>query len=228
MNNKTLVDLVFIKGISETNIENVFSTSGGSGSSSTKLKHPNDRLILQFSPIFKKAFLIRTTMTTNQEENEQQQQFGRGIIPVQYFEIQIQSCTLKHPLVFGVGLAKSNYDRGMVGWYDESIGYHADDGFVFHNVGNQQTMDNFFGLYAPGDTVGVLTVNSTVYFTKNGTAYPKPFELKNNQESYYATISTLDDSIVFEVIQPNKFKFSIEKFMREELKMDILQKKIVT
>ena len=200
----TRLDVQFCKGFVQTNVQNVYCTDvGGKG-----LKNNNDRFILQFNQYYQKGLMMK-----NQEKG----------IPMRYFEIFIQHVSEKKP-IFAIGLAKPNYDRGMVGWYDESIGYHADDGYVFHNVGNQHNTENLIGLYSFGDSVGVLLIGSKAYFTKNGVANTKAFELKNYaHEQYLPTLSSSDSDTTIKVLSPSEFKFNIDKFIKEDLKLELIE-----
>ena len=76
----------------------------------------------------------------------------------------------------GIGLTKysvKSRNGDMPGWSGQSIGYHGDDGGIFHNAGNAVTSAETF---TTGDTVGCLITRTRIAekniqmcsFTKNG------------------------------------------------------------
>ena len=73
----------------------------------------------------------------------------------------------------GIGLGPSDYNVSvMPGWYPKSIGYHADDGKLYHSSGNGL---EFGPMCRHGDTMGCGVDFGgekqgyvTVWFTKNG------------------------------------------------------------
>jgi len=85
-----------------------------------------------------------------------------------YFEATVQD---KGELgAIGIGLVPAKHDLiGMPGWYDESCGYHGDDGQKFHFEYKGQGKP-YGPVYADGDTVGcgVDLKTGNVYFTRNG------------------------------------------------------------
>ena len=88
---------------------------------------------------------------------------------VAYYEVTIEKAGAS-PLGVGVGLAPLGYplEAKMVGWVQGSVGYHGDDGKLYHNTGQGSDFHNRFG---EGDTVGCGIVVRTrdVFYTLNGT-----------------------------------------------------------
>ena len=97
---------------------------------------------------------------------EGQKAAGSYALP-DYFEITVKSIAPK--TVIAVGLSTGNYPRfRLCGWNLYSVGFHSDDGCMFHNdaYGGKE-YDVSFGA---GDTIGCGIDRKTgnVYFTKNG------------------------------------------------------------
>lgn len=105
-----------------------------------------------------------------------------------YFEVKIMHTVGAGEI--GIGVGHKNYLLSrMPGWDDDSIGYHADDGGLFHEDGHSQ-------LHGPictiGDTMGCGVDftsseegNVCVWFTKNGQMVfsPQTVELPVNSAS---------------------------------------------
>ena len=92
-----------------------------------------------------------------------------------YFEVRVEDEGENGWI--GIGLAKSDAkypNERMPGWDDGTIGYHGDDGGIYHNVDwkHQATCETFHS----GDTVGCMMTRTVidddayllVSFTKNG------------------------------------------------------------
>ena len=94
----------------------------------------------------------------------------------------------------GIGLTRNapeTRNGGMPGWDDGTIGYHGDDGGIYHNSGRKETDCETFG---SGDTVGcalnrIYIDNASFlfcYFTKNGKKLNPVKYLEDGD--YYPTI----------------------------------------
>ena len=91
-----------------------------------------------------------------------------------YFEVRINDQGQNASI--GIGLTKMNQqckNGRMPGWDEGSLGYHADDGGIYHNQeGKQETCET----YTSQDVVGCMMTRMNiddmpyiiVYFTKNG------------------------------------------------------------
>ena len=100
--------------------------------------------------------------------------------------------------IIGIGLMKNNTesrDGVLPGWLDDSIGYHGNDGGIYHNGRSPITSSVTF---TTGDTVGCLVEMVFPYigmpyqicsFAKNGKKLNlEPIRLLNN-EGLYPTIA---------------------------------------
>ncbi len=60
-----------------------------------------------------------------------------------YFEVEVINID-KNAFdgAVGIGLAPKNYNKGMVGWHEESIGYHGDDGTVYTGQNHDDDEDD--------------------------------------------------------------------------------------
>jgi len=75
--------------------------------------------------------------------------------------------------IFGVGLAQKGLTK-MVGWYDNSLGMHSDDGGLF--IGTNATKEHTGPTFSYVDTVGFIwEENGDVYFTHNTVKLPQKF-----------------------------------------------------
>ncbi|CAG8552873.1 3192_t:CDS:2 [Acaulospora morrowiae] len=83
-----------------------------------------------------------------------------------YFEITV--IDRGHRGCIGIGLSKpgTRLNR-MPGWEPDTIGYHGDDGHLYHELG---TGRKFGPLYTTGETVGcgINYYDKEIFFTKNG------------------------------------------------------------
>ncbi|KAL0229139.1 hypothetical protein GEMRC1_013759 [Eukaryota sp. GEM-RC1] len=87
-----------------------------------------------------------------------------------YFEVVIKACEFP---ILGLGFAPPEYKTGMCGWYNNSCGFHADDGGLFDADGSHTAAANYCTV---GDVMGIgwvrkHTVKSKVgeiFFVKNG------------------------------------------------------------
>jgi hypothetical protein len=93
---------------------------------------------------------------------------------IRYFEMKIKDISsLKGVLEIAIGMAAPNYNHGMTGWSENSIGYHADDGQIYDSYSPDNSF-NFYSykgeLFGVNDTVGLMYNRQTgrVTFTKNG------------------------------------------------------------
>ena len=119
-----------------------------------------------------------------------------------YFEIQILNGGTSREL--GIGLGPSCYNlTSMPGWDIGSIGYHADDGSLFHST----PIGRIFGLDCHlKDTMGCGVDYSsqkhghvTVWFTRNGTLAGPPEKFPLPKDGLYPLIglSTLNESVLY-------------------------------
>jgi len=107
-----------------------------------------------------------------------------------YFELKILKGDFP---VIGIGLAP--YDplnwghKGMVGWGEPSIAFHADDGLVF-NSSPTPNSNNLIEKCTKGDVMGIFWDRNRgdVFFTKNGKRYNSSF-VKNSDLDIIPTIS---------------------------------------
>merc|ERR1712150_54412 len=86
-----------------------------------------------------------------------------------YYEVKLIHLQQCHK-IFGIGCAPKRFNctaDQMVGWYENSIGYHSDDGRIFNNSGSGG--DNA-STYGNNDVVGcgMSTEYKVIYFTRNG------------------------------------------------------------
>lgn len=114
----------------------------------TPMSSDNDRSILSQHPLYK-----RDTSST-----------------IYYFEATITDLSYSpSTTVVSVGVATSPYPSfRQVGWEAHSVGYHSDDGRLFHNDGFGGKM--FESPFTKGDTVGCgyNPATGSVFFTLNG------------------------------------------------------------
>ena len=122
-----------------------------------------------------------------------------------YFEIQIlNEGTLRE---MGIGVGPVDYTQyAMPGWRMGSIGYHADDGNLFHS--NSAAMSGHaFGMDCHcNDTMGCGVDYSsqkhghvTVWFTRNGELAGPPQKFPLPKDGLYPLIgmSTLNESVLY-------------------------------
>ena len=109
----------------------------------------------------------------------------------------------------------------MVGWYQNSVGYHSDNGEIYNNrLSSSKISKN--GAYGKGDIVGcgVSDKYKAIYFTRNGvieaivTDYNKEnpmhptmtFVRERRSYRYQDTDETREPTII-EVLKESEFKF---------------------
>ncbi|XP_060603326.1 uncharacterized protein LOC132756308 [Ruditapes philippinarum] len=81
-----------------------------------------------------------------------------------YFEIEILS--LGRPGTIAIGLVPRNYPHHMpLGWGRNSIGYHADDGHLYHGCGQGK---RFGPKYLVGDMIGCYLFNTVISYADRG------------------------------------------------------------
>ncbi|KAL0483045.1 Ran-binding protein [Acrasis kona] len=120
-------------------------------------------------------------------------QLHHGII---YFEAKV----IRYGVDFGVGLAKLGYNGGMVGWSESSIGFHADDGYVFDDSSVYSQTTYHLKSYDVGDVVGLMYNLKTglIEFRVNGVlieAKSREGALLNNFNMYRSACLDLLPSI---------------------------------
>ena len=111
-----------------------------------------------------------------------------------YFEVKI----LKQTKAIGIGLAGENYDLlHFPGWDEESIGFHTDDGGLFHESGTP-TIKDFSDKPKEGDTIGCGVIYSAelelgkvkVFFTCNGRKIGSPVPVSRPRKgTFFALIA---------------------------------------
>ena len=104
----------------------------------------------------------------------------------------------------GIGLGPADYNVSvMPGWYPKSIGYHADDGKLYHSSGKGLV---FGPMCRHGDTMGCGVDFGgekqgyvTVWFTKNGDLAGPPQRLLLLENDLYPMIglSSLNESVSY-------------------------------
>ena len=139
-----------------------------------------------------------------------------------YFEIQIVDKGRDTAIGIGVGEYKYPLDR-MPGWNSNAIGYHADDGRLFHQNGFGRA---FGPLCTTGDRMGcgvdfTADVGETyvnVFFTKNGVQIGQPTKVKRpvyglypliglhseNEKIVYQGHTRMLPSLIMEPMETNK------------------------
>ena len=109
-----------------------------------------------------------------------------------YFEIEILDKGIRTALGLGVGY--SGYSMSaMPGWNSQGIGYHADDGHLFHQSGSGR---QFGPVCTKGDVMGCgIDFNTDcgtgyvkVWFTKNGKSVGPPEKMKRPLQGFYPLI----------------------------------------
>ena len=77
----------------------------------------------------------------------------------------------------------------MVGWRQDSCGYHSDDGNIFNNAGSSH-MSSKNGHYGDGDIVGcgMSKKFQVIYFTRNGAIEATVSEF-NKQHQLHPTMT---------------------------------------
>ena len=131
---------------------------------------------------------------------------------IYYFEITV----LEPGQAIGIGLTKSSVKSRtdeMPGWYNNSIGYHSDDGGIFHNRGSKVAEVN---TYSAGDTVGcclkqIMTGQNTrrvCFFTLNGQKLGRPISLDDGD--FFPTIGLKGRAAVETNLGYKEFQFDLE------------------
>lgn len=86
-----------------------------------------------------------------------------------YFEVVILKEPMHEDKVFIIGFSSKDsfwtnvFDVSLLGWCENSIGYHSDDGNIFYG---HKFISN--SIYGRGDTIGCGMNDQTIFFTKNG------------------------------------------------------------
>ena len=71
-----------------------------------------------------------------------------------YFEVTVEDEGMDGYIGVGLAKASAKYQNGrMPGWDKGTIGYHGDDGGIYHNDGSEQLKCDTYG---KGDTVGCM------------------------------------------------------------------------
>ena len=125
--------------------------------------------------------------------NDSAGQYSRGTVVyppssdrwLSYFEVKIIAKRSDRDCpVVGIGVGPSDYQLNKFpGWNMHSVGYHSDDGFLFHSHGKHPRR-NFGPTCAVGDVMGCgvvfedLAGHAMVWFTKNGKVVGRPERAK--------------------------------------------------
>ena len=134
------------------------------------------------------------------KEGEKKSSIIRTIKPIDSsIQVYYYELTVLHPgekCIIGIGLTKSNVTNNtgqlMPGWSGDSIGYHGDDGGLFHNWSICPA--GSFSPYSTGDTVGCCLKQISIgnkmhqlcFFTLNGKKISGDRLLKNG--NFFPTI----------------------------------------
>ncbi|EAL45002.1 SPRY domain containing protein [Entamoeba histolytica HM-3:IMSS] len=105
---------------------------------------------------------------------------------IYYFEVTFDKIDNPFEYTFAIGLCPLHYKKDkFIGWEENSIGYHSDDGKMFYNSPKGKA---FAKPYGQGDTVGCGfdVSNHIVFFTINGVSLPL-IPVKEN--AFYPAIS---------------------------------------
>lgn len=138
-------------------------------------------------------------------------------LPYSYFEIKIVAHnpnSSKYPIL-AVGFCPHRYDKGMAGWNNNSVGYHADDGGVFYNNGSVGVERPYFEKCSVGDTMGCGYENGFIFFTRNGVKLNIPEEFTvfyppaTFIASYFPTVTASYEGVVFQVNMIPVYNFRI-------------------
>ena len=113
-------------------------------------------------------------------------------LSLNYFEIEIISGGINNEIGIGLGAFEYPIDQ-MPGWNRNSIGYHADNGKLYHQRGNGQ---EFGPTCTVGDIMGCgvdfesedLSGCVNVFFTKNGKQVGDSVRMKKPLSGLYAVI----------------------------------------
>ena len=130
-----------------------------------------------------------------------------------YYEITLVHCQLldlelTNPYEVGIGLSIPNiFDKSrldtFVGWEDDSVGFHLDNGGFYNNEGRGNPKISDYIGYS-GITIGICwnLKNGTIYFTRNGKIMKdinnNVIEMKRNYDEIklYPTITCRYSSII--------------------------------
>lgn len=120
----------------------------------------------------------------------------------------------------GLGSDQFKLDHRLPGWDDESIGYHGDDGGLFHGTGARRA--RLGPKFGPGDVVGcgIDYRSSVVFFTHNGRLLSRTLVLNKRQAQaeWYPVVGMDSESWVsanFGVDRP--FRFDLQHIAKEPL-----------
>ena len=149
---------------------------------------------------------------------------GRGCdddAPVSfYYEVKILHLETDQK-IFGIGCGSANFDTNadlMVGWRENSYGYHSDDGGFFENQGHAAQPRG--ELYDKGDVVGCgySKEHEIIYFTKNGNHI---HSVRNFPDIKYYPIMTFKVDYTQKasevlLLEPEEFLFKEDEFLKGE------------
>ena len=120
-----------------------------------------------------------------------------------YFECKIMGVGSLSAIGIGVGEAQYPLSQ-MPGWYRNGIGYHADDGHLYHQHGRGE---DFGPTCTIGDRMGCgvnfddteSSTYITVFFTKNGEQVKNPIKMRMPSGGLYPLIgmASRDEKVQF-------------------------------
>ena len=118
-----------------------------------------------------------------------------------YFEIEILASGNRDNPLIGIGVGNRSYlPSNQPGWRKTSIGYHADDGFLYHKepgrrrgiagkaFGPKCTTGDRMGCGVDFTPVEGSNITVLVFFTKNGQQVGKPQKMKRPSLGLYPLI----------------------------------------
>ncbi|KAL7713421.1 B30.2/SPRY domain-containing protein [Entamoeba marina] len=144
------------------------------------------------------------------------------IVPptILYYEIEILPSPVTHldqidEFIVSFGLIeKLSYpENHHIGWDDGSIGYHSDDGYLFHENGGGE---RFGPTFNSGDVVGVgfIPRERVIFFTNNGTIIKNRF-IKVTSDVWYPAIGFSTAYSVQVNFGKKPFTFNLLKEMQQ-------------
>jgi hypothetical protein len=157
--------------------------------------------------------------------------FGPQKVTSFYFEITVLSNGRGHMYNYmGLGFVPAEVTpRGMIGWYDNSYGWHSEDGLM-HGPGGIETFKNFSSketVWGKHDVVGCGYHNGVIFFTKNGKRFGDSWSGVTGQFYPCVTIMSPDQSFATNFgMWP--FRYNPQKYMQQLQEEEEKEKKEIT